>query len=118
MVATMDLDLGDARESLAYWERRSATLPRRAIRARREAREMVVRWQARVAEAERSAYGRGVLGALLLILTEGRLPATTRSAGRTLARHARRAALLILTVVVALLFVGAYAAVELVSAIF
>jgi hypothetical protein len=114
----MDLDLGDARESLAYWEQRSMTLPRRAVRARREAREMVSRWQARVAEAERAAYGRGLLGALVLLVSEGRLPTTARVAGRTLARHARRAALLVLTVVVALIFVGAYAAVELVSAIF
>jgi hypothetical protein len=114
----MELDLGDARESLAYWEQRSMTLPRRAVRARREAREMVARWQARVAEAERAAYGRGLLGALVLLMSEGRLPTATRVAGRTLARHARRAALLALTVVAALLFVGAYAAVELVSAIF
>src|SRR3954451_5197760 len=115
--AAMDLDLGDARESLAYWERRSSALPLRAVRARREAREMTARWHGRVAEAERAEYGRGLLGALLLIAGEGRLPATTRGAGRTLARHARRAALLVLTVVVALTFLGLFVAVELVSAL-
>jgi hypothetical protein len=87
------------------------------VRARREARELVARWEARVAEAERAEYGRGLLGALLLVASERRLPATTRGAGRPRARHARRAALLVLTVVVAMLLLGAYAVVELVSAI-
>ena len=59
-----DQELEDARESLAYWESRSRALPRHSIRRRREAREMTVRWQARVAEAERVAYGRGLVGAL------------------------------------------------------
>src|SRR3954454_23681583 len=57
-----DLDLEDARESLAYWERRAQTLPRTAVRRRREARAMAARWHERVALAEREAYGRGLLG--------------------------------------------------------
>ena len=60
-----DRELEDARESLAYWETRARTLPLHAVRRRREAREMTHRWQARVAEAERIVYGRGLLGALL-----------------------------------------------------
>ena len=66
--------LVDARESLAYWEERSRRLPPYAIRRRREARELARRWQARVAEAERQAYGRGMLGAALMLLAERRLP--------------------------------------------
>ena len=62
-----DRELEDARESLAYWENRARTLPLHAVRRRREAREMTHRWQARVAEAERIVYGRGLLGALLLV---------------------------------------------------
>jgi len=46
-----DRELEDARESLAYWQARAETLPRHAIRRRREARDMAARWQARVAEA-------------------------------------------------------------------
>jgi hypothetical protein len=114
----MELELGDARDALDYWERRTRTLPRWAVRRRREAREMAVRWQARVAQAERDAYGRGLVGALVMLASEGRLPANARHAGRTLVHHARRAALLVLTAVIALLVIGAYAAVELVSAIF
>src|SRR4051794_15399156 len=114
----MDLELGDARNALDYWERRTRTLPRWAVRRRREAREMAGRWRARVAQAERDAYGRGLVGALMLIATEGRLPSNARHAGRTLVRHARRAALLGLTVVLALLVIAAYAAVELISAVF
>ncbi|HET8949832.1 MAG TPA: hypothetical protein VFN44_04950, partial [Solirubrobacteraceae bacterium] len=68
-----DRELEDARESLAYWETRARTLPLHAVRRRREAREMTHRWQVRVAEAERTVYGRGLLGALLLVAAERRL---------------------------------------------
>jgi len=117
-MATMELELSDARDALDYWERRARTLPRRAVRRRREAREMAGRWRARVAEAERRAYGRGLLGALLLVISEGRLPANARHTGRALARNAQRAALLMLAAVIALLVIGAYAAVEWLSAVF
>ena len=49
--------LVEARESLNYWESRLQTLPRTAVRKRREAREMVARWRERVNEAERAEYG-------------------------------------------------------------
>ena len=47
---------------------------------------MVARWRERVSEAERREYGAGILGALLLILAERRLPVTARHTGRTLVR--------------------------------
>src|SRR5215203_4443793 len=97
-----DRELDDARESLAYWESRSRTLPRHALRRRREAREMTARWQARVAEAERTAYGRGLLGALLLLAA---------------ARRLGQAAVVAFACLVALLLSGAWAAVELVAAL-
>jgi hypothetical protein len=80
-------ELDDAREALAYWEDRSRNLPVRAVRRRREAREMAARWSARVAEAERDAYGRGVLGMALFMAFEHRLPEPTRRAGRQLAHR-------------------------------
>src|SRR4051794_29142465 len=93
-----DPSLDDARESLAYWERRSRTLPRHALRRRREAREMAARWQLRVAEAERARYGRGLLGALVLFAAERRLPLQAQQAGRHVARRtAQVAALFTLT---------------------
>ena len=81
-----DLELDDARASLAYWQGRARRLPRRALRKRREAREMAARWEARVAEAERAAYGRGLAGALLMVLAEGRMPQPVRRAGRRAGR--------------------------------
>jgi|SRR3954471_5652708 hypothetical protein len=112
LAAGSDEELDDARASLAYWEDRLRRLPLHAVRRRREAREMAARWEARVAEAERDAYGRGLLGALLLLVAEGRLPAATRRTGRTVARRSRQAAVVVLTAVVALLLAGAIAAVE------
>ena len=51
--------LPEARESLTYWESRLQTLPRRAVRQRREAREMAARWRDRVMQAELAEYGPG-----------------------------------------------------------
>jgi hypothetical protein len=110
-------DLDDARESLAYWEDRARRLPRHAVRRRREALVMADRWSARVAEAERASYGRGALGALALVLTEGRLPEPARHAGMVVARSARRAMLVAVTALVALLLVAAVAVVELLAAL-
>ena len=76
-----DHELEDARESLAYWESRARTLPRHALRRRREAREMASRWQARVDEAERLVYRRGLLGALQLQAAQRRLPQGVRRSG-------------------------------------
>src|SRR5215217_1644129 len=110
-------ELDDARDSLAYWEERSVRLPRHAIRRRREAREMTARWQARVAEAERVAYGRGLLGALLLLAAERRLPQPVRRRGHLVARRLGQAAVVAFTCLVALLLAGAWAAGELVAAL-
>jgi hypothetical protein len=112
-----DRELEDARESLAYWEDRAHALPRHAIRRRREAREMTARWQARVAEAERLVYGRGLLGALLLLATERRLPQPVRRHGHMVARRIGQAATVAVVCLVALLVTGLWAAVELISAV-
>jgi len=112
-----DRELADARESLAYWEDRAARLPRHAIRRRREARDMAARWQVRVAEAERAAYGRGLLGALVLLAVERRLPQPARRQGRLVARRLARAAVVVCVALVALVLTAVWAAVELVAAL-
>ena len=109
--------LHEARESLAYWEDRARRLPRRAIRRRREARELAARWQARVIEAEYDRYGRGVLGALLVLGLEGRLPEPARRAGRRIARRARQAAALTAVALVGMGIAATIALVALVSAV-
>src|SRR3954452_19254777 len=88
-------ELDEARESLAYWETRAAALPRLAVRDRREARGMALRWRARVTAAERAAYGAGLRGALLLMVSELRLPEPTRQAGRHAMHRARQAAVVV-----------------------
>ena len=112
-----DRELEDARESLAYWENRARTLPLHAVRRRREAREMTHRWQARVAEAERTVYGRGLLGALLLVAAERRLPQQTRHRGQVVARRVVQATVALVALLVALAVAGMWAFVELVSAL-
>jgi hypothetical protein len=116
-----DHELEDARESLAYWETRARTLPLTAIRGRREAREMTVRWQARVAEAERLVYGRGLLGALLLVASERRLPQQVRHRSHVVARRVLQATVAMVALLVALAVAGMWAVMwamfELVSAI-
>jgi trehalose/maltose hydrolase-like predicted phosphorylase len=110
-------ELDDAREALAYWETRATALPRRAIRDRREAREMALRWRGRVTEAERAAYGRGLRGALLLMAAELRLPESTRHAGRHVARRARQATVAVAVTVLAVLVAMAVALVAVASAV-
>jgi hypothetical protein len=110
-----DRELEDARESLAYWEARAARLPRHAIRRRREARDMAARWQLRVAEAERAAYGRGLLGALLLFVAERRLPQPVRHRGRHVARRLAQAAVILFVALLALAVTGMYVLVELLA---
>jgi hypothetical protein len=112
-----DLELQDARASLAYWEARARRLPRRAVRRRREARELAARWETRVAEAERAAYGRGLVGALVLLFAEGRLPAPARRAGRRLARRTAQAAMVAATFVLVLAIAGVLLAIELLTAL-
>jgi hypothetical protein len=111
------LALEDARESLAYWEARARRLPRHAVRRRREAREMAGRWALRVADAERAAYGRGLLGALVLLAAERRLPEATRRRARLVARRTVRAAAVLTLVLVTLAAAAAVAALELVAAL-
>ena len=112
-----DRELEDAREALAYWEHRAHALPLHAVRRRREARDMAVRWQARVAEAERIVYGRGLIGALVLLAAERRLPQPMRHRGHVLARRLAQAAAAVLVCLLALAVAGAWALVELVSAL-
>jgi hypothetical protein len=110
-------ELDDAREALAYWETRAAGLPRLAVRDRREAREMALRWRARVTEAERVAYGRGLRGALLLMVAELRLPEHARHAGRNAARRTRQAAVVGVVAVLVVLAVTVLTLVALASAL-
>jgi hypothetical protein len=112
-----DSELDDARASLAYWQERSSRLPRRAVRKRREAREMAARWEARIIEAERAAYGRGIAGMLALVLAEGRLPERARATRRRLARRGVQLALATATFLLAMAVVGTLVLVELVSSI-
>ncbi len=110
-------DLVDARESLSYWTRRTQRLPLRAVRKRREARILARRWSARVAEAERAHYGGGVVGALLMVLLDRRLPEPSLQAGRRVARWTRGAFAVAAVAVVALTVTAMLAAVELIAAI-
>ena len=111
------LDLEDARASLTYWEDRARRLPVRAVRKRREARDMAARWQARVAEAERAAYGRGLLGAMLLVLAEQRLPEPARRSARHVARRAKQAVLLVTLTFAAIIVLGLAAVAALLGAL-
>lgn len=109
-----DLTLHDARRSLAYWEGRLERLPRRAVRRRREAREMARRWHARVVEAEQRAYGRGLLGLLVLLVAERRLPERVRARGRQVSRVAVRGLAAAAVAVTALVVAGLAVAVDIV----
>jgi hypothetical protein len=107
----------EARESLTYWERRLERLPRRAVRKRREARVMAARCRERVMEAERVRYGAGILGALLMLAAERRLPTDARYASRRVARVASRAALAAFVLLATVLVVAGVAVLELLAAI-
>ena len=113
-----DHELEEARESLAYWETRARTLPVHAVRRRREAREMAARWQMRVAEAERMVYGRGLLGALVLLAAERRLPQGVRRSGHVVAQRLAQAFVVVVLCLMALAVAGIWPLVELVSALF
>jgi hypothetical protein len=60
--------LEDARRSLEYWERRQKSLRVYQRRARREAREMALRWESRVRAAERVRFEATVFGRILAAL--------------------------------------------------
>ena len=109
--------LPEARESLTYWEGRLERLPRRAVRKRREAREMAVRWRERVSEAERLEYGAGVLGALLLFLSERRLPLSAHQRGRKLVRVGAGVAATVVLALVTVLVIAGLIAVEVLRAL-
>ena len=79
-------ELDEARELLAYWERRARRLPRWALVRRREARAMAARWRMRVADAERARYGAGMLGAVSQYALERRMPADVAHRSRQAAR--------------------------------
>ena len=114
---TRDHELQDARDSLTYWETRARTLPRHALRRRREAREMTARWQARVVEAERLVYGRGLLGALVLLAAERRLPQGARRSGSVVVRRLAQAAVALAASLVALAVAGMWMVVEVLAAV-
>ena len=56
--------LEDARSSLEYWQRRRKALPLHRRSARREAKEMAVRWQERVRAAELARFEASTVGRL------------------------------------------------------
>jgi hypothetical protein len=56
------LPLEQARSSLEFWGRRRQMVPFYRRTERREADEMIRRWRARVAAAERARFGTGLLG--------------------------------------------------------
>ena len=60
MLAPLPLD--QARSSLEFWRGRRKVLPFYRLRERREADEMIDRWRARVAAAERARFGTGLFG--------------------------------------------------------
>ena len=110
--------LPEARDSLTYWESRLERLPRRAVRKRREAREMTVRWRERVSEAERSEYGAGVLGAVLLFMAERRLPTSAQQTSRQLVRVGAGVAATVVMALIAVLVVAGVVAIEVLRALF
>ena len=79
---------------------------------------MAARWRERVSEAERMQYGAGLLGALLLFLSERRLPVSAYQAGRTLVRVGIGVVAAIVVLMVAVLVAAGAVAIEVLSAIF
>jgi hypothetical protein len=107
-------ELDEARELLAYWERRARMLPVWAVRRRREAREMAWRWRERVRAAEQARYGSGLLGAASQLALERRMPTKVSHRGRQAARVAGYAAL---TAAVSVALVAAVAVILVAEAI-
>jgi hypothetical protein len=89
----------DARESLHYWRARLETLPRRRRAARREAREMVVAWEARLRRAEIERWGGGMLGRFAATVVVLRTVRPAALARRAVALVPRRLVVGALTVV-------------------
>jgi hypothetical protein len=65
--------LEDARRSLEYWQRRQKSLRLHQLGARREAREMALRWESRVQAAERLRFEATLTGRILAALGLSRL---------------------------------------------
>ena len=105
----------EARESLSYWENRLQTLPRTAVLKRREAREMATRWRERVTEYERAQYGAGLLGAVLQLLAEKKLPT---QASRQLVRVGKGAAIVAATTMATMVLLTVIAFAVLLALIF
>jgi hypothetical protein len=63
------LPLEQARSSLEFWCQRRMMLPFYRRTERREANEMIRRWRARVAAAERARFGAGLFGLVRKLLT-------------------------------------------------
>lgn len=57
--------LDDARSSLEYWQRRRKALPVYRRSARREAREMALRWEERIVAAQQARFEASAVGRLL-----------------------------------------------------
>jgi len=60
--------LEDARSSLEFWQRRRRNLPLYRVAARREAKEMTIRWQETVRAAEQAEFEATPVGRLLAAL--------------------------------------------------
>jgi hypothetical protein len=63
------LPLEQTRSSLEFWSQRRMMLPFCRRTERREANEMILRWRARVAAAERARFGAGLFGLVRKLLT-------------------------------------------------
>jgi hypothetical protein len=105
-------ELEEARELLAYWERRARRLPHWSVLRRREARAAARIWRERVAEGERRRYGAGMLGAVSLYAAERRLPVTTAHRSHQLAKLAGWTALTVLVAVLVLVAAAAAVVVQ------
>lgn len=101
-VASAPPTLDEARETLAFWERRLAGLHVYERAERREAQEAVARSKQRVREAERATYGPSPLQQLLDALGIRRLP------GRELLSVAKKA-MILAAVLIVVLVVGTIA---------
>ena len=78
---------------------------------------MAQRCRERVVEAERVHYGAGILGALIMLAAERRLPTDARYASRRVARVASRPALATFVLLAAVLVVAGVAVLEVLSAL-
>jgi len=76
--------LEDARSSLEFWQRRRKSLPVYRVSARREAKVMAGRWQARVIDAELVRFERTVFGRVLKRMGVSRAWVQRGSIGRGL----------------------------------